>query len=327
MNSRNTGHVRWRRGLLDHYADGRLGWFDTIVYNILLAQADFRSGAWCGNVWNVAPFLPHDISHKNIQERLQDCFARLEKGGYVFRQAVQGKKAYVLWLNKYEPSDGKALNGRASAACGKPVFFKPDEAPGDEPGEAPGDEPGDTPTDNPVSGAQVAPNGEVAGSNNSKTQELNNSRKNERKKVSPTLNSNAKVKTPSITSGTEPYQVLVHALLEAMGSDSLTTSQNKLEKKALELLAKPAGYSTDVLIPVMRAALAGELDQPQYKWSERIREADNPMAMLCSKIELLTARYGTLERRKQAIAATKPSLLQKPGVAEFMRFLNQAKKI
>lgn len=322
MNQRNVGHVRWRRGLLEHYADGRLIAFDSIVFNIILAQADFRTGAWFGNVWTVEPFLPHDISRKNIPERLQDCFSRLEKGEYVFKQAVQGKKTYVLWVNKYEPTDGKSLNGRASAACGKPVFFEPGDTPSDAPGDQPTEAPSDAPTENRLSGAQVAQSTVVAcsnNSNNSKTQELNNSRKNERKNDAPSLAMVTK-------SEHQPHQVLCRVLVEAVGDPELITIQRKLEEKAKALLANPAGYNVDELVPVLRAALAGEMDDENFAWSAVIRGADNPMAMFAAKVEMLVARHGAMVRRKQATTAKQPPPLQKPGVAESMKFFNQAKK-
>jgi hypothetical protein len=64
---------------------------------------------------------------------------------------------------------------------------------------------------------------------------------------------------------------------------SLKPVQRKLEEKAKALLASPAGYTVEELIPVLRAALAGELDDKKFNWSKVIRSANNPMALFASK--------------------------------------------
>lgn len=59
---------------------------------------------------------------------------------------------------------------------------------------------------------------------------------------------------------------------------------------------------------MLRAALAGKLDDDKYSWSGRIREANNPMAMFAAKLPLLIERYSAFERRKtKPKAATAPT--------------------
>lgn len=245
MNFGNSGYVRWRRGLLDHYADGRLNSFDGTVFNILLAQADFRTGCWCGNAWKVEPFLPRDISRKRIQGRIQDCFTRLEEGGYVYRQSIQGQREYKLWIDKYEPSEERRLNAKASAACGEPVFYNPCEESGDDSGELSGEASGDCSGEDRVNGTQVAPNRSVAASKNSITQQLKNSKKIEGKKESLSLgekdnSASGEVCKVEETKADEPYNILCKALTEALGnSPALRLIQRQIEEKAKAIFFRP----------------------------------------------------------------------------------------
>jgi hypothetical protein len=319
MNQRNVGHVRWRRGLLEHYAEGRLNLLDATVFNILLAQADFRTGSWRGNIWTVDAVLPRDVSRKNINEKLQDSFARLEERGYIAKQFKQGQREYVLWIDKYEPGEDKRVNALASAACGKAVYYQPGEEPGDAPAELPGALPDEAPSEDRVDRAQVAHNKSVTDSNNSIIQELNNSSKIERK-------SEFQYHVDKDGSEQEPHKVLCLALAEAMGSPaSLNVIQRKLEEKARALLSSATGFTVDDLLPILRAALAGELDDKHWQWSSLIRRANNPMAMFAAKVDLLIARYGALERSKAA-EATRSSSPQDPGVVRALMWFDKNKK-
>jgi hypothetical protein len=302
---------------LEHYADGRLSLFDGHVYNILLAQADFRSGLWRGNVWTLENFVTRDVSRKSIDQRLQDCLRRLEAGGYIALARKQGQKTYTIYLNKYETGDGHILNAEASAACGKPVFLDEGEDTGEERVNRGSDE-----GDASVSDLQLGENGEVAFANNSITQKVKNSR-----------TSGSQVGTPPAPShsgsGCEAQVSLARFMYEVFFEykDKNEATLNLMIKDAAKVL-ETRSYD--------QAQAALSFAKKSGWWFRKFMEVERPMALLAKSIDSILEQ--AQERKNRPVPQAKSPAEEakarvgrevstpKPGVADAMKFFNQAKK-
>lgn len=98
-----AGYVPLRRSVFEHTADGRLSSTECLVFLLLVALADRRTGSGTINAPSLRAFLP-ELSHDAAKRVL----CSLEDKGYVFRDIVPfSKRVYRFWINKYRPTDGK----------------------------------------------------------------------------------------------------------------------------------------------------------------------------------------------------------------------------
>lgn len=98
-----AGYVPLRRSVFEHTASGKLSNTECLVFLLLVALADRRTGSGTINGPSLRAFLP-DLSHDSAKRTLSS----LECKGYVFRDIVPfSKRVYRYWINKYRPTDGK----------------------------------------------------------------------------------------------------------------------------------------------------------------------------------------------------------------------------
>jgi hypothetical protein len=98
-----AGYVPLRRSVFEHTADGRLSSNECLVFLLLVALADRRTGSGTINAPSLRSFLP-ELSYDAAKRVL----CSLESKGYVFRNIVPySKLVYRFWINKYRPTEGK----------------------------------------------------------------------------------------------------------------------------------------------------------------------------------------------------------------------------
>ncbi len=81
-------------------------------------------------------------------------------------------------------------------------------------------------------------------------------------------------------------------MIAEIGRSDLNKIFGKMRDKAIVLVAK---HHVDWPKFVTEAALDGHLDSPGFEWSRVIRNASNPMAMICSKFDQLEKLF--IERK------------------------------
>jgi hypothetical protein len=98
-----AGYVPLRRSVFEHTANGKLSSNECLVFLLLVALADRRTGCGTINAPSLRAFLP-ELSHDSAKRVL----CSLESKGYVFRDIVPfSKRVYRFWINKYRPTEGK----------------------------------------------------------------------------------------------------------------------------------------------------------------------------------------------------------------------------
>jgi hypothetical protein len=98
-----AGFVPLRRSVFEHTANGRLSSNECLVFLLLVALADRRTGSGTINAPSLRAFLP-ELSYDAAKRVL----CSLESKGYVFRDIVPfSKRVYRFWINKYRPTDGQ----------------------------------------------------------------------------------------------------------------------------------------------------------------------------------------------------------------------------
>jgi hypothetical protein len=86
-------------------------------------------------------------------------------------------------------------------------------------------------------------------------------------------------------------ELLVKKVIVGTGRSNLNNVFGKMLDKAKLLVTE---HHIDWPAEIAKAALDGLLDSPDFKWSRVIRDAANPMAMICSKFDQLEKLF--LER-------------------------------
>jgi hypothetical protein len=86
---------------------------------------------------------------------------------------------------------------------------------------------------------------------------------------------------------------LVRKVIAGTGRSDLDKVFGKMRDKAKILVAE---HHIDWPAEIAEAALNGHLDSPSFKWSRVIRDAANPMAMICSKFEQLEKLFERIWR-------------------------------
>jgi hypothetical protein len=98
-----AGYVPLRRAVFEHTAAGKLSSTECLVFILLVALADRRTGSGTINAPSLRAFLP-ELSYDAAKRVL----CSLESKGYVFRDIVPySKLVYRFWINKYRPTEGK----------------------------------------------------------------------------------------------------------------------------------------------------------------------------------------------------------------------------
>ena len=98
-----AGYVPLRRSVFEHTISSRLSNTECLVFILLVALADRRTGSGTINASSLRHFLP-ELS----RDAAKRVLCSLESKGYVFRDIVPfSPKVYHFWVNKYQPTDGK----------------------------------------------------------------------------------------------------------------------------------------------------------------------------------------------------------------------------
>lgn len=101
-----NGHVRLRKGLLDHINSGKMKADMLSVYTYLLLEADYT----CGIVWHTsAPYI--GMKFRKQATHINRQLIKLEKNGYIKRFGHRGQiSAYEILINKYLLFNGVLIN-------------------------------------------------------------------------------------------------------------------------------------------------------------------------------------------------------------------------
>lgn len=93
----NEGHIRLRRGLLDHIDTGKITGDMLAIYVYLLFKADYNTGI----VWSIsAPYIA--LKLKKPLKMVQRLMMKLEKSGYFKRFGQRGQiRHYKVLINRY----------------------------------------------------------------------------------------------------------------------------------------------------------------------------------------------------------------------------------
>ena len=106
------GHLKLRRGLIDHIRAGKLTNDEIAVYVHLLFCADFSTGLQK----NSAPHIYYSMGQRSSLRRIQRALEQLEKLGFIKRFRIPGKKKdYHIIVDKYEVTCGVLNKSRVNA--------------------------------------------------------------------------------------------------------------------------------------------------------------------------------------------------------------------
>ncbi len=100
------GHVKFRRGLLEHIESGKMKADMLSVYSYLLLKADYN----CGIVWHTS--APHiGMKFRKQAKFINRQMMGLEKEGYIKRFGHRGQiNAYEVLINSYLVFNGVLIN-------------------------------------------------------------------------------------------------------------------------------------------------------------------------------------------------------------------------
>lgn len=100
--TKETGYLQSRRGIWEHFQDGRMTPLRFTVHQYIAAQADTRTGVWVGSAKSISVALC--ISERMARRELE----RLTKGDYIRRFPVPGKHVcYPILVHKFYPTNGE----------------------------------------------------------------------------------------------------------------------------------------------------------------------------------------------------------------------------
>lgn len=100
--SKENGYWQPRRGIWEHFADGRMTPLRYTVHQYIISQADTRTGVWRGCAKSIASALC--ISERVARRALEDL-TRLD---YLRRFPVPGKHScYPILIHKFYPLNGE----------------------------------------------------------------------------------------------------------------------------------------------------------------------------------------------------------------------------
>jgi hypothetical protein len=106
------GFVKIRRGLLEHFKQGKLAASDGGVYFYLLMECDYTTGTLYGDSKGIASGMGGMTSVDQIRHSL----ARLRKNKFINYPKGNGKRgSYLIILDKYEPTSGIHEGQRVNA--------------------------------------------------------------------------------------------------------------------------------------------------------------------------------------------------------------------
>ncbi|SRR6266567_2336763 len=117
----NSGYVKLRRGILEHYQDGKVSAYEFHIYVLLILEADYKTGIWHGSAEKLS------IVYRIAPSTCRDVLSKLHQKGYIRRFNLPGKHGnYPVLINKYECSDGSGsdiyLNAKKSKDWRHPIY-------------------------------------------------------------------------------------------------------------------------------------------------------------------------------------------------------------
>ena len=117
----NSGYVKLRRGILEHYQDGKVSAYEFHIYVLLILEADYKTGIWHGSAEKLS------IVYRIPSSTCRDVLSKLHQKGYIRRFNLPGKHGnYPVLINKYECSDGSGndiyLNAKKSKDWRHPIY-------------------------------------------------------------------------------------------------------------------------------------------------------------------------------------------------------------
>jgi len=103
---KNEGHVKLRRGLLEHINSGKMKSDMLSIYTYLLLKADYT----CGVVWGIsAPYI--GIKLRKPAKYINRQLIKLEKEQYIKRFGHRGQiSSYEILINKYLVFNGVLID-------------------------------------------------------------------------------------------------------------------------------------------------------------------------------------------------------------------------
>lgn len=97
----SAGFVKLRRGILEHYRDGKVSAYEFHIYILLILEASYETGVWHGSAEKLS------IVYRIPSRTCRDVLAKLHQKGYIRRFHSPGKHGnYPVLINKYECRDG-----------------------------------------------------------------------------------------------------------------------------------------------------------------------------------------------------------------------------
>ena len=125
----SSGFVKLRRGILEHYQDGKVSAYEFHIYVLLILEANYENGVWRGCAEKLS------IVYKIPARTCRDVLEKLHRKGYIKRFHVRGKHGnYPVLINKYECRDGAGnevyLNAKKSTDWRHPIYESAATVPG-----------------------------------------------------------------------------------------------------------------------------------------------------------------------------------------------------
>jgi hypothetical protein len=116
-----SGFVKLRRGILEHYQDGKVSAYEFHIYVLIILEADYRTGVWCGSGKKLSALYRMSL------RTCQDVLAKLEGKRYIRRFMTFGKHGnYPVLVNKYQCTDSAGnevyLNAMKSKDWRNPIY-------------------------------------------------------------------------------------------------------------------------------------------------------------------------------------------------------------
>ena len=113
------GFVKRRRGILEHFESGEIGWLDLAVHDYLSLKANLLMDATCSippGVCFSSSVALHAINHKGADERaLRRSLEHLERIGWIKRWIPKGKRGnYPILLCRASVHDLSAVEYRVN---------------------------------------------------------------------------------------------------------------------------------------------------------------------------------------------------------------------
>lgn len=100
--SKDNGYFPARRGIWEHFSDGRMTPLRFTVHQFIVSQADTRTGVWVGCAKSIASAL---CISERIARRALESLTRLD---YLRRFPVPGKHVcYPILVHKFYPTNGE----------------------------------------------------------------------------------------------------------------------------------------------------------------------------------------------------------------------------